>query len=105
MPAVCFPCWYSSAEDSVFWSYQCCDKAAFLSLSSVLSGKCQRLFRTGLAGGAFFPVTPRVTDEKSRDGYLVRQLRSAEDSSLQGDTNTGLGMWSGLGGLQASRSV
>lgn len=45
----------------------------------------------GLAGGAFFSVAPRVTDEKQGDGYLVRQLRSAEDSGLQGDTNTGTG--------------
>lgn len=42
---------YSSVEDSIFLSYQCCNKGVFSVLSP--SGKWQRFFRTGLAGGVF----------------------------------------------------
>lgn len=35
------------------------------SVLSSLSGKCQRLFKTGLAGGGFFPVASKVTDKST----------------------------------------
>jgi len=62
----------------------------FLSLSSVLSlaSARGRLGRGSLVGLSS-PVAPKVRDEKQRDGYLVHQLCSAEDSSLQGDRSAG----------------
>lgn len=65
------------------------------SVLSSLSGKCHRLFKTGLAGAGFFPVASRVTDKSTE--MVTWSISSPQLSTAACcDSNTGAGQAFGV---------